>query len=277
MSVEIGPQELGFHRPFTSEVSEVLRIRNPNSAPVAFKVKTTAPKQYCVRPNSGRVEPGKEVEVQVILQAMKQEPPLDTKCRDKFLVQSLAISSDKEFSNLAAIWDGVDKSQVQERKIRVVFLAPGGASTSAAEPLLATPNRASLANGHEDTPEAPPAYQSPTDYARASPVQSEPTKQEDEAASTSAVGGVAAVVSAKASETYDELKSQLSQAQQTIAQLQRDSTAGLRQRKATGSDSASTSQPAQLGQQVRQATEGVPVKITAILCLVSFLLAYLFF
>jgi hypothetical protein len=63
MSVEIDPQELGFHRPFTVEVSEVLKIRNPNSHPVAFKVKTTAPKQYCVRPNSGRVEPGKEVEV----------------------------------------------------------------------------------------------------------------------------------------------------------------------------------------------------------------------
>jgi hypothetical protein len=28
---------------------------------------------------------------------------MDTKCRDKFLVQSVAISSDKEFSNLAAI------------------------------------------------------------------------------------------------------------------------------------------------------------------------------
>lgn len=34
---------------------------------------------------------------------MKQEPPPDTKCRDKFLVQSVSITGDKEFSNLAAI------------------------------------------------------------------------------------------------------------------------------------------------------------------------------
>lgn len=34
---------------------------------------------------------------------MKQEPPLDTRCRDKFLVQSVPITSDKEFSNLTAI------------------------------------------------------------------------------------------------------------------------------------------------------------------------------
>jgi hypothetical protein len=63
MSVEIEPLELGFHRPFTVEVSQTLKIRNSNHVPVAFKVKTTAPKQYCVRPNSGRIEPGKEVEV----------------------------------------------------------------------------------------------------------------------------------------------------------------------------------------------------------------------
>jgi hypothetical protein len=75
--------------------------------------------RYCVRPNSGRVEPGKEVEVtgmceyngytcfkadslQVLLQAMKQEPPLDAKCKDKFLVQSVAITADKEFTNTAS-------------------------------------------------------------------------------------------------------------------------------------------------------------------------------
>ncbi|KAI9657495.1 MAG: phosphatidylinositol-binding protein scs2 [Trizodia sp. TS-e1964] len=64
MSVEIDPPELGFRRPFQHEVSQVLRLRNPNNDPIAFKVKTTAPKQYCVRPNSGRIEPNAEVEIQ---------------------------------------------------------------------------------------------------------------------------------------------------------------------------------------------------------------------
>jgi hypothetical protein len=83
----------------------------------------TSVSRYCVRPNSGRVEPGKEVEVTgtnhlysrvqakynanllgaVLLQAMKQEPPLDAKCRDKFLVQSVAVTADKEFTNIASI------------------------------------------------------------------------------------------------------------------------------------------------------------------------------
>jgi hypothetical protein len=50
--------------PFTQLVKEILVVRNPNPEPVAFKVKTTAPKQYCVRPNSGRIEANQSVEVQ---------------------------------------------------------------------------------------------------------------------------------------------------------------------------------------------------------------------
>jgi hypothetical protein len=34
---------------------------------------------------------------------MKQEPPLDAKCRDKFLVQSVIITADKEFTNVSQI------------------------------------------------------------------------------------------------------------------------------------------------------------------------------
>lgn len=34
---------------------------------------------------------------------MKQEPPPDAKCRDKFLVQSVAVTPDKEFENVGAI------------------------------------------------------------------------------------------------------------------------------------------------------------------------------
>ncbi|KAJ2238178.1 phosphatidylinositol-binding protein scs2, partial [Coemansia sp. RSA 455] len=61
--------------PFKAVTQDMLRLTNKNNSPVAFKVKTTAPKQYCVRPNAGRIEPGESVEVQVVLQPMKEEPP----------------------------------------------------------------------------------------------------------------------------------------------------------------------------------------------------------
>lgn len=53
-----------FVGPLTQLVKRTLQVTNPNNQPVAFKVKTTAPKQYCVRPNSGRIEPGEKVDVQ---------------------------------------------------------------------------------------------------------------------------------------------------------------------------------------------------------------------
>ena len=34
---------------------------------------------------------------------MKVEPPADTRCRDKFLVQSVAVTADKEFTNISQI------------------------------------------------------------------------------------------------------------------------------------------------------------------------------
>ena len=34
---------------------------------------------------------------------MKEDPPLDARCRDKFLVQSVAILPDQELGNVASI------------------------------------------------------------------------------------------------------------------------------------------------------------------------------
>lgn len=39
----------------------------------------------------------------VLLQAMKEEPAPDAKCKDKFLVQSVAVTRDMEYSNVTSI------------------------------------------------------------------------------------------------------------------------------------------------------------------------------
>lgn len=295
MSVEIEPAELGFRRPFTQEVSEILKIKNPNSSPVAFKVKTTAPKQYCVRPNSGRIEPGKSVEVTVLLQAMKQEPPMDAKCRDKFLVQSVAVTAEKEFSNIAAIWqhvDNADKSTVQEKKIRVVFLP---ASTNGST--LSTPQRNGINGNHESaTPEtAPPAYSSPSNtftpnstepLSRLSdkPVDSKSTNDArasatNPASSSSLSSSIRDTFSTPAqtisAPTVEELKAQLAEAKAQLVSL--GTEGGLRLRKAV-TNTVGNADSGNTGAVVRTvASEGVSVQITAVLCLLSFLIAYFLF
>ena len=47
-----------FSGPFTQIVTSELSLKNPSARRVLFKVKTTAPKRYCVRPNSGVLDPG---------------------------------------------------------------------------------------------------------------------------------------------------------------------------------------------------------------------------
>lgn len=39
----------------------------------------------------------------VLLQAMKEDPPLETKCRDKFLVQSVAVPPNQDFSTVSIV------------------------------------------------------------------------------------------------------------------------------------------------------------------------------
>lgn len=88
------------------------------------------------------------------------------------------------------------------------------------------------------------------------------------------VTSAAAAVSSSVPTSYEDLKAQLVQAQATIASYGQEG--GLRMRRAVGATGDSTASTTDVG--VRQAaSEGVPVQIVALLCLLSFLLAYLFF
>jgi len=49
--------------PFTDVVTTNLKLGNPTDRNVCFKVKTTAPRRYCVRPNSGIIDAGTSINV----------------------------------------------------------------------------------------------------------------------------------------------------------------------------------------------------------------------
>lgn len=93
-SLYIEPDEaITFKGNFTREtVSSNLDLTNPISIPVAFKVKTTAPRRYCVRPNSGIIQPEQTTNVRIILQPNQNNDDLS---RHKFLVQTIELDSEK--------------------------------------------------------------------------------------------------------------------------------------------------------------------------------------
>jgi len=154
MSVSLSPSNaLGFNRPLTTLVKRSLTITNHNAQPVAFKVKTTAPKLYCVRPNSGRVEPGQSIDVSVMLQPLKDEPPLNAKCKDKFLIQSTMITPGKEAMPLQDIWNSPDageEGKVHQQKLRVMYL-PAEGQTLVEEDEEAQTNMSSMMMGAGDS------------------------------------------------------------------------------------------------------------------------------
>lgn len=50
--------------PFTGgPVTSYIKLINPTNKKVYFKIKTTAPKRYCVRPNSGALKPKDVIEI----------------------------------------------------------------------------------------------------------------------------------------------------------------------------------------------------------------------
>ncbi|KAL5612230.1 hypothetical protein BROUX41_000230 [Berkeleyomyces rouxiae] len=284
MSIEIEPSELTFHRPFTSEVHELLNLKNTSTSPIAFKVKTTAPKQYCVRPNSGRIEPGQDVDVTVVLQGMKTEPAPDAKCRDKFLVQSAIINSDNEYASVAAVLETTDKSQLREKKIRVTW----SHGLTDEKPVIGTPKREQQpATLNTPNAAAPVVFSSPKDLQPAAPSQVPEVKPE---------------LISDGPSVLDTTTIAPSPAPRIIQEKPAvDEVSGLRQRKAQEPSLSEKSAPvtvvapatapapvpasavvpqsssSTLATPHRNVTEGVPVKVVAILCMVSFLLAYFFF
>lgn len=110
--------------PFTSQAAEHITIKNDSEQTIAFKVKTTAPKVYCVRPNAALVPAGESVDVQVILLGLKEEPTPDFKCKDKFLVIALPAPYDLGELSVAEAWPQLEaefKNKGLSKKIKVNY------------------------------------------------------------------------------------------------------------------------------------------------------------
>ncbi|ESO05945.1 hypothetical protein HELRODRAFT_184905 [Helobdella robusta] len=151
--------ELKFTGPFTSVVSSELLLKNPNSKPVLFKVKTTAPKRYCVRPNCGFIEPNHQVTVLVMLQPFEYDPA--EKNTHKFMIQSMFAPPGTTESN-DIIWKEAPAGQIIDNKLKCVFI-PMFESTID-EPLLQVSQAASqtappsvISSTVEDTRQVPKA------------------------------------------------------------------------------------------------------------------------
>ncbi|OQR91648.1 hypothetical protein ACHHYP_04517 [Achlya hypogyna] len=123
-----------------SSPQAALVISNPSSVEnVAFKVKTTRPMRYLVRPNQGVIGPNSAATVLVILQQKDCDEllRLDASERqlsnDKFLVQSIGVDAEfcdlltqktaKEvMDDLTTLWATAEKKAISNKKLRCRFV-----------------------------------------------------------------------------------------------------------------------------------------------------------
>ncbi|KAE8660851.1 Vesicle-associated protein 1-4 [Hibiscus syriacus] len=122
--LSIEPQELQFPFELRKQISCSLTLSNKIDSYVAFKVKTTNPKKYCVKPNTGVVLPRSTCNITVTMQAQK-EAPLDMQCKDKFLLQSVIASPGATTKDITPeMFNKESGHHVEECKLRVVYVAP---------------------------------------------------------------------------------------------------------------------------------------------------------
>ncbi|KAK1790825.1 hypothetical protein P4O66_014675 [Electrophorus voltai] len=106
--------------PFTDVVTATLKLTNPSDRKVCFKVKTTAPRRYCVRPNSGSIDPGSSLTISVMLQPFDYDP--NEKSKHKFMVQTIFAPS--AVTDTETMWKDAKPDELMDSKLRCVFELP---------------------------------------------------------------------------------------------------------------------------------------------------------
>ncbi|XP_010489423.1 PREDICTED: vesicle-associated protein 2-2 [Camelina sativa] len=140
--LDIQPRTLKFEVDLKKQSSCVVQLTNTTHHYVAFKVKTTSPKKYCVRPNVGVVAPKSSCEFTVIMQAFK-EPPPDMVCKDKFLIQSTAVPAETTDEDITtSMFSKAEGKHIEENKLRVTLVPPS--DSPELSPINGTPKQGAV-------------------------------------------------------------------------------------------------------------------------------------
>eukprot|EP01122_Echinamoeba_exundans_P004909 TRINITY_DN15118_c0_g1_i1.p1 TRINITY_DN15118_c0_g1~~TRINITY_DN15118_c0_g1_i1.p1 ORF type:complete len:291 (+),score=90.90 TRINITY_DN15118_c0_g1_i1:379-1251(+) len=140
--LRLSQSEISFQAPFGKAPEQRIFLSNPSDDAVAFKIRTTAPKRYCVRPNIGIVPAKEKVEIQVVLSPSK-DPVTDYNQRDKFQILSVVVkdalkleAANADPNSVRDLFEKTANVPTMKQKLRCSFKAPpsGSANAPAAAP-----------------------------------------------------------------------------------------------------------------------------------------------
>lgn len=101
-----------------------LHMKNNTDKMVAFKVRTTNPKKYCVTPSRGIVSGKVSRDITITLNAQKTAPANLLNCRDKFLILTTVVGPSVKTVTSELFEKAAENGQVQQTKLRVQMIPP---------------------------------------------------------------------------------------------------------------------------------------------------------
>ncbi|CAF1076155.1 unnamed protein product [Rotaria sp. Silwood1] len=121
MTLQLIPNgDLIFKGPFNVVSTTTLKLSNSGNERLAYKIKTTAPKRYCVKPNSGFLEPHGTANIQVMLQPQTSGQE-DDRSKHKFMVQWVDVPNTYS-DDVENFWkQDLSKNNVHDAKLKCVF------------------------------------------------------------------------------------------------------------------------------------------------------------
>jgi len=121
MTLELIPNgDLIFKGPFNVVSITTLKLSNSGNERLAYKIKTTAPKRYCVKPNSGFLDPHGTANIQVMLQPQATGQQ-DDRNKHKFMVQWVGVPNNYS-DDVDNFWkQDLTKFNVHDSKLKCVF------------------------------------------------------------------------------------------------------------------------------------------------------------
>ncbi|PWA67680.1 hypothetical protein CTI12_AA315650 [Artemisia annua] len=119
---EIEPKELRFVFEPEKQISCTVNLINKSDRYMAFKVKATTPKTYCVRPNVGIIQPHSTCQVHVKRQAENVVPSSDVIAKERFLFQRAFVYKVTPINDLSPIFRSIEGGKyINETKFKVAL------------------------------------------------------------------------------------------------------------------------------------------------------------
>lgn len=128
--LHFSPNPVTFEYTPSRQTTTILNLRNTSQHRVAYKVKTSKPERYGVRPTAAILEPHAQLEVKLTQQALNEEADKIKNCQDRFLLQFARLDLFPEgetpgnfhgYQSASDLWNAIPNQIVQKTKFGVIL------------------------------------------------------------------------------------------------------------------------------------------------------------